>query len=161
MFIPKAMCLFAGLALVGGALIAAGQDPFVGTWKLDLAKSTYSSNHPKPKELTLTMADQGANRVATFNGTAADGSPIQMELTMPIKGGTAGIKGAPPNPSVDTVTLQYVSPTAFDLVASKDGKQVATRHVKMARNHRTFTARYSGPGPKGETITQDDFWRRQ
>lgn len=109
----------------------------------------------------MTIVDQGANRVATFNGTTADGSPIQMELTAPIKGGPAEIKGAPPNPSVDTVTLKYISPTAFDLVASKDGKEVATRHVKIARHHQTFTAHYTGPDPKGETITQDDFWRRQ
>jgi hypothetical protein len=161
MSIRTPMYFLAALALLGGTLIAADDDPFVGTWKLDVAKSTYSSNHPKPKDLTMTIVDQGGTRQNTLSGTRADGSPIQVEITESIKGGPVEVKGAPSNPAVDTHVLEYKSPTAHDLVSSKDGKEVARRHIKMAADHQTFTARYTGPGPQGETITQNDFWRRQ
>ncbi|MBV9037033.1 MAG: hypothetical protein JO182_21255 [Acidobacteriaceae bacterium] len=158
--IRRSFSLFAALAFVG-AMFAAEDDPFVGTWKLDLAKSTYSSNHPKPRELMVTIVDQGDNRLSTLHGTAADGSPIQMEVTAPIKGGPVELKGAPPHPSWDTVVSEYISPTAQDFVYSKGGKEVARRHFNVAEDHQTFTVRFTGPGPQSQTITQDDFWRRQ
>jgi hypothetical protein len=161
MSIRTPMYFLAALALLGGTLIAADDDPFVGTWKLDVAKSTYSSNHPKPQEVTLTIMDQGHNRLLTFSRTPADGSPIKFEVTEPIKGGPIEASVAPSNRAFDTQVLQYISPTAYDFVYSKDGKEVARRHIKMAADHQTFTARYTGPGSQGETITQNDFWRRQ
>jgi hypothetical protein len=162
MSIRKPMYLFGALALLGGTLIAADDDPFVGTWKLDLAKSIYSSNLPKPKELTLTIVDQGGNRLVTFNGTGANGAPIKMELTEPIKGGPIEVRGGPSNPSsLVTVVSEYMSPTAHDFVYSKGGKEVPRRHIEMSEDHQTFTARYTGPDPQGKSITQNDFWRRQ
>ena len=158
--IRRSFSLFAALAFAV-ALFAAENDPFVGTWKLDLAKSTYSSNHPKPRELAMTIVDQGGNRLSTLNGTAADGSPIKIEVAAPIKGGPTEVKGAPPHPSWDTVVSEYISPIANDFVYSKNGKEVARRHFKMAEDHQTVTVRFTGPGPQGQTITQDDFWRRQ
>lgn len=107
------------------------------------------------------IVDQGGNRLVTFHGTAADGSPINMESTEPLKGGPLQVRGAPPNPPWATAVLEYISPTAHDLVYSKGGKEVARRHVKMAEDHQTFTARFTGPDPQGQTITQDDFWQRQ
>jgi hypothetical protein len=43
-----------------GSLLAA--DAFTGNWKLDVAKSTFASDNPAPKELTLTFTEQGASR---------------------------------------------------------------------------------------------------
>jgi hypothetical protein len=157
----KAMYCFGVLALFGGTLIAADNDPFAGTWKLDLEKSKYSSNQAKPKDLTLTIADEGDNRKITLNGTAADGSPIKLELTAPIKGGPVEVTGAPPNNAWDAVVSKYISPTAYDFVYSKDGKEVATRHIKLGKDHQTFAASFRGPDIQGKTVTQDDFWRKQ
>lgn len=154
------LCLFAALSLLGGSLIAADNDPFVGTWKLNVDKSTYNGV-PKPKEETVTVTHQGDNQLLSFTGTTADGSPIKMEITVPINGGPMQITGAPPNPAWDTATLKRINPTTEDLIYSKDGKQVGVRHVKIAGNHKTLTARYTGPGPQGKTITQNDFWEKQ
>lgn len=85
MSMQRTLCFFAALTLAATTLVAASDDPFAGTWKLDVEKSTYSGL-PKPKDLTLTIADQGANRVVKFNGTAQDGSPIKVEFTEPKDG---------------------------------------------------------------------------
>ena len=156
--IRKPIYLVAALVFAG-AMVAAEDDPFVGTWNLDLAKSTYSSNDPKPKNLTVNAVREGENVVVTFNGTAQDGSPIKTQFTAPIKGGP--VTGLGQSPSWDTTVLQYISPTAHDFVYSKDGKEVARRHIKMAEDHKTFTARFTSPDPQGKIITQNDFWRRQ
>ncbi len=156
--IRKPVYLLAALVFAG-TMFAADDDPFVGTWKLDLAKSTYSSNNPKPKTLTVTTVREGTNLVVTFNGTALDGSPINTQFTAPIKGGP--VTGLGQNSSWDTTVLEYISPTAHDFVYSKGGKEVARRHIEMAEDHKTFTARFTGPDPEGKTITQNDFWRKQ
>jgi hypothetical protein len=160
MSMRKTVCFFAALTLAAGALAAADNDPFVGTWKLDAEKSTYSGV-PKPKELTLTATDQGDSRLLTFNGTTADGSPIKMEVTEPIKGGPVKITGAPPNQSWDTATFMPISSATQDIAYSKDGKQVGVRHIRLARNHQTLTARFTGTDAQCKTITQNDVWQKQ
>jgi hypothetical protein len=47
------------------------------------------------------------------------------------------------------------------MVYSKGGKEVGIRHIKIAKDHQTFTARFTGPNAQGQRITQDDFWRKQ
>lgn len=79
-----------------GALPAA--DPFTGSWKLDVAKSTFASDNQVPRELTLTFTEQGANRTQTLQGIAADGSATSTAWTAPIAGGAASFPpGQGPN----------------------------------------------------------------
>ena len=61
-------------------------DPFVGTWKLDSAKTKYTTGTP-PRELTAVIEEQGANLVVTATGTSADGSPLSVKYTVPVAGG--------------------------------------------------------------------------
>lgn len=56
--IRKPMYLFAMLAFAS-TLFAA--DPFVGTWKLNPAKSKYSAGAPHPKDATIVIEEQGDN----------------------------------------------------------------------------------------------------
>jgi hypothetical protein len=160
MSMQRTLCFFAAFTLAAAALVAADNDPFLGTWKLDVEKSTYTGV-PKPKELTLTATDQGENRLLTFNGTTAEGSPIKMEITEPRKGGPIQVTGAPPDNSWDTATLKVISPTAEDMIYSKGGKEVATRHIRLARNHQTLTARFAGTDAQGKAFTQNDVWQKQ
>ena len=62
-----------GLMLVGftGTLLAA--DAFIGTWKLNVAKSKFAAG-TEAKELTAVVAEDGANLVVTVKGTAGDGT---------------------------------------------------------------------------------------
>jgi hypothetical protein len=160
MSMEKTLCFFAALALAVTPLVAANDDPFAGTWKLDVEKSTYTGL-PKPKDLTLTIVDEGMNRVVDFNGTAQDGSPIKVELTEPRKGGAIQITGAPPNQSWDSAMLKFINSTSHDLIYSKDGKEIAVRHIRMPRDHKSFIAYFTGPDPQGKTVTQNDVWEKQ
>ena len=82
--IKKLLCATLALGSVGSLLAA---DAFTGSWKLDVAKSTFASDNPAPKELTLTFTEQGANRIQTLNRIAGDGSASSTEWTAPITGG--------------------------------------------------------------------------
>src|SRR5438270_11400668 len=93
--VRKGMYFGAALAFAG-SLFAA--DPFVGRWRLDLAKTTTTPQNPsapRPKEVTLVAKDQGEYREITVHGLNADGSPIKAdsqyrETEVPGKGRTNG-----------------------------------------------------------------------
>jgi hypothetical protein len=53
---PLSAALVLGSSL---GLLAAGA--FTGSWKLDIEKSTFASDNPAPKDLTLTFTEQGGN----------------------------------------------------------------------------------------------------
>lgn len=156
----RTMCFFAALTLAAGTLVAADNSLFLGTWKLNVEKSTYNGV-PKPKEETLTVTDQGGNQLLSFAGIGADGSPIKMEITSPKTGGPMQITGAPPSLSFDAITFKPISRTTQDMIYSKGGKQAGIRHVKIAGDHQTITARFTGTGADGKTVTQNDVWEKQ
>lgn len=79
--------LYAALALGSSSGLLVAADAFTGSWKLDVAKSTFASDYPVPKELTLTFTEQGANRIQILKGIAAGGSEISTSWTAPITGG--------------------------------------------------------------------------
>ena len=60
--------------------VAAAQDePRVGTWELNLAKSTFSPG-PPPKKQTLTFQAAGPHWTALLQGIDASGRPINPDL---------------------------------------------------------------------------------
>ena len=71
--------LLVGTVLAFGASTVASaagaQDPVVGTWKLDLAKSRFSPG-PALKSQTRTYAATADGVALTFTGVAADGTAM-------------------------------------------------------------------------------------
>jgi hypothetical protein len=61
--------------LLTSSLFAA--DPFLGTWKLNIAKSKYTGANPAPKDLTIVVETHGDQVIVSGKGTAADGSLFQ------------------------------------------------------------------------------------
>jgi hypothetical protein len=157
--VHRAMCFGAALIFVG-ALFAA--DPFVGRWKLDLAKTTTIPENPtapRPKQVILISRDEGENRVVTVRGINADGSPIKGGFTIPINGGPGKVSDE--NPSYDGITMKYISPTVHDLIYTKGDRSVASRHVVISQDEKTMTTTYKGADADGNPVTRIEVWHRQ
>jgi hypothetical protein len=69
---------FFALLPLAGALLAA--DPFLGTWKLNSAKSIYSKGTP-PNEEVLIIGSVGRDLDVAVKGTAADGTVFFSRYT--------------------------------------------------------------------------------
>src|ERR1700752_1091825 len=93
------------MAVVASGVLLAQSNPFVGTWKLNIAKSEFTSGAP-PKEETVTIQMVGDQDQITVNGTAADGSPISYKYEVPDKGG-AGKFIAGPYDAVSGKRIDY------------------------------------------------------
>ena len=121
--IRKLLC--ATLALGSSLAWLSAADGFTGSWKLDLSRSTFASDNPAPRELTLTFTEQGANRTQVMKRIAADGSATSTAWTAPIAGGPVNFPvGQGPNGGatvkvVDDNTLVMTQTTRYDAGASR------------------------------------------
>jgi hypothetical protein len=68
-----------------------GQGPFVGTWKLDTAKTKFTAAD-LGKNVTVIIEQQGGNLGVTTAATGAEGSPYSLKYTVPLKGGVGQLR---------------------------------------------------------------------
>ncbi len=89
------------LLTVASAVNAA--DPFVGTYRLNVAQSKSSDAQPLPLAATLTISGDGENLVLTISLQSGNGSRLET-ASMPKGGGRpSGVDSG--MPSYDTVTV--------------------------------------------------------
>jgi hypothetical protein len=134
--IKKLLCATLALGSSLGLLLAA--DAFTGSWKLDIAKSTFASDNPAPKELTLTFTEQGANRTQILKGVAADGSATSTAWTAPMTGGTVNFPaGQGPNGGA---SVKVVDDKTLVMTQNRPiGKAGASRTYQVSADGKTLT----------------------
>jgi len=113
--------------------LRAADDPLIGTWKLNLAKSKYTGI-PAPKSQVYKYEANGPDGVKFTNDTVnADGTKVHAEYAVKFDGKEVAVKGDPlrdatTNKRVDANTTSGVSTlkgkpaSSFTRVVSKDGK---------------------------------------
>ena len=140
------------LFLFAGSLFAA--EPFVGTWKLNVAKSKHGGGPlPEEKEETMVVAVVDGQFAVTVNGTAVDGSPISMKYTVPTTGGPVQfLEGGPPAGSGITSTLKKrkADSNTVDSADAKDGKVYETVHTVVSADGKSVHSIANGIDPQGK-----------
>src|SRR5262245_1242201 len=93
-FLPGLFLLTAVLA-ISVPVAAQVQDAWIGTWKLNLAKSKYDPANLAPKSQTVKLeAVAGGGMKGTVDGVDAQGKPSHQEYTTMFDGKSSEIKGA-------------------------------------------------------------------
>ena len=93
----RALHMVAALCIFSAVLVAA-DNPYLGTWKLNVAKSKGTPGTME-KEATVVFATDGNGIKRTVTGIDADGSPINLSATIPWDGmdhQVDGPAGTPP-----------------------------------------------------------------
>ena len=75
------------VALFGTHSAAQGTDPVIGTWVLNVAKSTFSPG-PAPQSESRTYVAAGKDIKVTSSGVGADGNPRLADGRSSLTGGT-------------------------------------------------------------------------
>src|SRR5262245_4820316 len=145
-------CFVVPLYLIAAlATLAAGQtDPHVGTWDLDLAKSTFSPG-PPPQRQTLWYKMEGRELTALLQGVDGAGRPISPDpgnLTIHFDR-----KDHPtPRPGYDTSNWQRISPNKYVVHRKKAGKIVLTSTNVVSNDGRTLTITTTGIDEDGRAV---------
>ncbi len=147
----KLVFMFLGFAVM---LMAA--DPFVGTWKLNSAKSKYTTGAP-PKEQTVTISEEGADMHIMVKGTSSDGQPISSHYTVPSKGGTGKIVEG----SWEGISGKRPSETQRETSYTKGGKVVYTTRSKVSSDGKTMTVAVKGTNALGQMVDGTNVMEKQ
>jgi hypothetical protein len=151
--IPKlariTMVLAAGVLTVAVLATAQPKDPFVGTWKLNLAKSTYSPG-PAPKSTTTVYEAAGKGLKVTVKTEPASGPAQEWSFTSDLDGKDVPLTGN--NPNADTIAVKRIDANTLELVAKKGGKVTTTQKNVVSADGKTRTVTTTGTDAKGQKV---------
>lgn len=127
------------LAIAGQA--RAQNDPGVGTWKINLAKSKYIAR-TAPRSEVRTYAMQGDAVKLTVTGVAADGSPVTWGYTARLDGKDYPLTGTGPAggaPGADAISATRTNATTVESKLKKGGKVIETATRTVSSDGKTMT----------------------
>ena len=143
------------LLLLGGGTAQAA-DPWVGTWKLNVAKSKYSG--PAPKSNTATfVAYEGGIKVST-SGVGADDKPTQTEFAAKFDGKDYPYKGSP---LYDTISVKRIDDLTYEATLKGKGKATLVSKNAFSKDGKTRTQTQSGTDAEGKAVTNTVVFDRQ
>jgi hypothetical protein len=153
--IVKTLCVGAILAIGTSAAFAA--DAVVGTWKLNLAKSTFSPG-PAPKSQTRNYTESAQGITVTVKTVAADGKELTTSLTFKDDGKPYPMSG---NPEIDMVSVKRVDALTVNSTQMKGGAPVGTAVRTVSKDGKTLTFTQKGTHANGTKFEDVSVYDRQ
>jgi hypothetical protein len=149
--------LAACCAIVLSSSVALGAENWLGTWKLNTAKSKFSPG-PGPKSLTQKFEATADGIKLTADGVNAEGKPIHGEFVSKFDGKDVPWEG---NPEADTAAARKIDDNTYENVWKKDGKTTVTAKAVVSKSGKTMTLTVTGTNAKGQTVNSTAVYDRQ
>ena len=150
--------LAVGVFLVAALAGAQSKDPFVGSWKLNVEKSTYSPG-PAPKGTTSVYEVAGKGYKISVKTEPASGPVQEWSYTSDFDGKDAPVSGAHPN--ADTISAKRIDAHTLELVNKKGGKITTTQKNVVAADGKTRTVTTMGNDATGRTVSSVAVFEKQ
>ena len=134
--------VFALTLLFTSAVVCLADNPQIGTWKLNEAKSKLGPGTGKDRTVVYLAA--GDNAKITVDGVDAEGKPTHNEWTGKFDGKYYPVTG---DPTSDTRMYRQLNARTLSLTAKKGGKVTLTGRIvfrwmaKLAPSPRTLPIR--------------------
>jgi hypothetical protein len=136
---------------------ASGADPFVGTWKLNVAKSSFEPG-PPPKEATVVIKKVGDKTSSTLNMELSTGQKIVFEYTVSQDGTEAAIPGGG---RVDAVSEYRINVRTVARNDKKDGKVVRSQYSVVSKDGKTMTSEIAAINVQGVPVNDVQLYEKQ
>ena len=145
------------MCAVAGNAHAQVPKPWVGAWKLNVAKSTLRSG-PAPTSQIDTVASVKGEMKFTSDRVASDGKTMHIEYTGRPDGKDVPYKGYP---GADTISVTRIDDYSNRWVTKKDGKVVASGGTVYSRDGKTRTLTFTAANAAGEKVETIAVFDRQ
>jgi hypothetical protein len=142
--------LFVGLAM------CSAQNPSLGTWKLNEAKSKIPAG--SAKNLTVTYEAAGDSIKGTIDGVDGQGKPTHNEWTGKFDGKDYPVTG---DSASDTRAIKQLDDHHYQLTVKKAGKVTMTGKAVIAADGKSRTVTVSGTNAAGEKVESVGFYNKQ
>jgi len=134
--------------MMTSATMAAAADNWIGSWKLNVAKSKYSPG-PAPKSQTLKFEATPDGTKLSTEAIGADGTANKGGYTSKFDGKDAPWVG---NPDADTAAPKRIDANNYENAWKKGGKVTITAKGAVSADGKTLTVTQSGKNVKGDTV---------
>jgi hypothetical protein len=143
------------LCLVGAALCLAA-DGFLGTWKLNEAKSKLAP--VTAKNSTVVYSTMGDNMMVTIDGTDAAGKPTHNEWMGKFDGKDYPVTG---DSTSDARSIKKVDDHTLTFTVKKGDKVLFTGRIVLSADGKTRTVTTEGTDSSGKKITATAVYDKQ
>jgi hypothetical protein len=155
-----ALLLTAAVAVVFMPVAAQTQDPWIGTWRLNLAKSKYEPANAAPKSQTIKQeAAPGGGAKTTVDVVDAQGKATRQEYVVTFNGKPIAIPGAPD--ANTSRVYRRIDARTYEYVQSVGGKPTTTVRTAVSADGKTRTLTTTGKNAQGQTINNVAVYERQ
>jgi len=134
----------------------AAQDPHMGTWKLNDAKSKIPAG--VGKDATVVYAMAGDSVKITVDGVDAGGKPTHNEWTGKFDGKDYPVTGDPAN---DTRSYKRVSTHVLALTDKKGGKVTISGRIVVSADGKSRSTTLNSTDAKGNKVTRVEYYDKQ
>lgn len=134
---------------------AQGQNPMVGSWKFNAAKSTSATAHPKKRDVVITQ--KGADITVAVDEVTADGAANTWTFTTKGDGKPVPVTGWA---AADTATSTLSGRTG-KTVYTKAGKQAMESNTEVSADGKVLLIKGTRVGPDGKTVAYSSHYDRQ
>ena len=138
------------------AMCSAAEDVNMGTWKLNEAKSKFSSGVPKNSTVVYAPADDSVK--VTVDGVDADGKPAHNEWTGKFDGKDYPVTG---DPTSDSRAYKRVNDHTLEVTNKKGDKVTTTARIVVSADGKSRTVTSNGTDAKGKKISSTAVYDKQ
>ena len=138
---------------------AQAQDAWVGTWKLNLAKSKYEPANLAVKSQTTKLEAIAGGMKATTDTVDAQGKATHQLATATFDGKSAEVSGAAD--ANTTRVYKRIDARTYEFVTSVGGKVTTTTRSVTSADGKTRTNTTTGKNAQGVTVNNVAVFDRQ
>ena len=143
------LCLF-------GAAFCFADDPQMGTWKLNEAKSKFATGATKNNTVVYEAA--GDNVKITADGTDKDGKSTHNQWTGNFDGKDYPVTG---DPTSDMRSYKKIDDRTLKMTVKKDGKVTASGRIVVSADGKSRTVTTSGTNAEGKRVQNRVVYDKQ
>jgi hypothetical protein len=137
--------------------MALGADNWLGTWKLNPAKSKYIPG-PAPKSQTLKQEAWEGGIKLTTETTDATGNTTHGEYSAKFDGKDYPWMG---NPNADTISIKRVDDNTYQATWKLKGKVTITSKTVVSKDGKTRTTTQTGTDAQGKAVNNVTVYDKQ
>ena len=157
------MLLF--LALVVSVGVRAQNDPLIGTWKMNLAKSKFDPG-PPPKSPTTTKITAVAGGIRLVSdGVNAQGHATHTDANAKFDGKEyprKAMAGGKPDTTVyDSMAIGKSDAYNYDVTEKLNGQMLGVVHWTISQDGKTRTITGTSKNAQGQTTNNVIVWDKQ
>ena len=139
-----------------GAVVCSADEPNMGTWKLNEAKSKFSP--ASAKNHTVVYEAAGDNVKVTVDGIDSAGNPTHNEWTGKFDRKYYAVTG---DPTSDMRSYRRINSRTLAITAKKGGKITLTGRITVSRDGKSRTVTTSGTDSKGKRVRVTAVYDKQ